>query len=208
MIWCMIDRILKVFGISRIIKTPVGLKPINQLDNSDHYPSKVIEVKNDVKPSDIICCPDFLKDKYTSLGKIVKEWPHYKLIETFDKGADIGKCDYIKRAVSGTLDFRKKMTPDVRVMKEHYQRILKEINEKKTLEVYVVNAGNGRYMAVDRKHTLAQAVYFSYGNIIFKVIENIMAGPYYMRVFDRIKDDKEYSAHIDFYGSLSEHGKR
>ena len=64
-----LDTFFKNFFCTKIIKTKVGIKPINQIISSDYFNLCVANSVTNLDFDQFIFLPDFLKDKYTNLEK-------------------------------------------------------------------------------------------------------------------------------------------
>ena len=191
-----------------VIKTSKGMKPVNQLSDSDNFRMKILRADHNLPMDKIIANPDFLKDRYSSVGTAVDSWPHMSLVRAIDTRAALDDCEYIKRARTGTLDFRKKYRPACSFLMKRFNDKLGVIKRNGALDVYVCEVFDGAYMAVDGKHSLAMARYFGYGNINYRVVDNVIFEAYFMWIFGKIARDKDFTRHADFFRRSREFRKR
>lgn len=106
-IWRIPEKICMEHNIYILLKTRIGIKNLNMLPLTRRYGS---EAENDnpifVTPSDLYLGPDYLKDKYTLLGKCILESPHYDFMRAINDNMDITQTEYYSRIVAGKLDGR------------------------------------------------------------------------------------------------------
>jgi hypothetical protein len=187
----------------------VGIKPINQITNSEYFNDIIIKSVTDLEFKQFIYPPDFLKDKYTSVGRNISEWPHYELIKYLDNNLPLDDCDYVKRTRSGTLDFRNKGKILPENLKMVYRKRLNAIKKGEKISIKVCLVYDKFYTVADGKHSLAMAYYFNYHNLRFDVIPNLYFDTYFRWIFEkRIKNDKNFGKHNDFFRKAHEHRKK
>lgn len=201
------DKLFRNFSCTGIIKTKVGIKPVNQIANSDWFNEIVIKSVTDLEFNQCVLHPDFLKDKYTSIGKNISESPHYDLIRHLDNNSPLDGCDYFKRCHNGTLDFRKKIKISEECLKKYYQKKLTAMTSGEVFSVKVFLVYNNTYMIADGKHFLAMASYHNYPNLRFDIIYNLLFDTYFRWIFEKIKKDKDFKKHNDFFRRAYEYRK-
>lgn len=204
----MIINFLKKLPFTAVIKTKVGVKPINQILKSSYFEDIIIEVNNALKFEQIIAPPDFLKDKYTIIGKSIEKWPHYELVRYLDNNLSLDNCDYIARCRNGTLDFRKRKKISIKYLKKCYREKLNAIKSNKTISISVCLAYDNTYIIADGKHSVAMALYFNYRNLRFNVLQNPIFNAYHRWIFERIKNDRDFRKHIIFFKKSYEFRKK
>ncbi len=208
MISLFVDKLYKYFSCTRIINTKVGIKPINQIANSDWFNEIVIKSVTDLNLNQIISPPDFLKDKYTLIGLKIDKLSHYELMKYLDKNFSLKNCDYIKRRKKGTLDFLKKMNISTKLINETYQKKLRAMKDGKFFLVKVFNVYDDIYMVADGKHSLSMALYFNYPNLKFNVIHNPFFDTYFRWIFEKIKNNKDFTKHNNFFKKAVKYRKK
>lgn len=204
-----IDKLFRHLTCTALIITKVGVKPLNQIIKSDWY-NEIVIIKNVIglEFDRLTPDPDFLKDKYTLIDKSVSEWPHYDLIRRLDTNLPLDDCEYIKRCQNGTLDFRKKMNISERRLKNKYRTSLTAMTKGEFFIVKVFLVYDNIYSVADGKHSLAMATYFNYKNIKFEVIRNTLFDTYIRWIFEKIKNDKDFTKHNDFFGRAYNYRKK
>lgn len=192
-----------------LVEANVGIKPINQVITSHYFDDLIVGTTMDLKIEQCLANPDFLKDKYTLIGKNIYEMPHYELIRYLDNCLLQSQCTYFKRYQNGTLDFRRgKGKINEKQLKTRYQEklIAMEKEEIFTMKVYLVD--DDIYMIADGKHSLAMAAYFNYPNLRFDIIQNIFFDTYIRWLFERIADNEEFKKHHSFFKRAYDYRKR
>ncbi len=195
MISFFVKKLFRRFSYSAIIKTKIGIKPVNQMVKSNWFNEIVIKSVTDLEFNQLVATPDFLKDKYTLVGKNIIEWPHYELIKYLDENLPLDNCDYIKRCQNGTLDFRKKMKISKDSLKKKYLNKLNTMENNEVFSIKVYLLYDNTYIVADGKHSIAMAFYFNYSNIRFDLVQNLFFDTYFRWIFENIKNDSEYTKH-------------
>lgn len=203
-----LDKLFRKIPATMLLETKVGIKPINQIITSDYFNEKIIKISEDIKINQIIAPPDFLKDRYTTIGKNINQWPHYKLIECLDKKLPLDACDYVKRYNNGTLDFRKKAKIFKEWLNTNYQKKLNEMKDGKTFLIKVFNIYDDIYIVADGKHRIAVAAYFNYQNLKFEIIQNTIFDTYFRWIFKKIENKKSYTKHKELFRRAYEFRKK
>jgi len=152
--------------------------------------------------------PDFLKDKYTIIGKKINEWPHYELIKCLDTHVPLDDCAYIRRYQNGTLDFPKKGRISTKQVKNVYQEKLDAIEKGEIFRIKVFTVYDNIYTIADGKHSLAMALYFNYRNLRFDIIQNPIFDTYDRWIFEKINNDKDFTKHNVFFRRTYEYRKK
>jgi len=204
----LLDKLFGRFSCSMLVKGRVGIKPINQIVKSDYFNILVIKEVTDLDFKQIVAPPDFLKDKYTLIGKDISEWPHYELIKYLKNDLSLGRCDYVKRIINGTLDFRKKMKISTKNLKNVYNEKLTAMEKGQIFSIKVYLVYDNIYTVADGKHVLAMAYYFNYGKLRFERIEAPIFDTYFRWIFKKIKNDKDFKKHNDFFRRACEYRKK
>ncbi len=194
-----LDKIGRKTSGSMLLRTKVGIKPINKLFLSEYCDEIILETTSSLNTEQIVAHPDFLKDKYTLIGTKVHEWPHYELVKHLDNDMPLDSCEYVIRAKNGTLDFRKRMKVSSESLKEYSQKRNNEMKDGKTFAIRVYHVYDNVYTIADGKHALAMAYYYGYSNLRFEIIQSLVFDTYYRWIFETIKNDEDYSKHITFF---------
>lgn len=202
------DRLFAKFYCTKLTKMRVGIKPINQIANSDYFNEIIIKSTTNLKFKQFIAPPDFLKDKYTLIGREISEWPHYELIKYLDNNLSLDNCDYVKKYQNGTLDFRKEGRISIKYLKKSYQKKLDAMKKGEIFSIKVYLVHDNIYTVADGKHFLAMAFYFDYHNLRFNIIQNPIFDTYFRWIFKKIKNDKDFRKHNDFFRRAYEYRKK
>lgn len=204
-----IDKLFRHLTCTALITTKVGVKPLNQIIKSDWY-NEVVIIKNVIglEFDRLTPDPDFLKDKYTLIDTSVSEWPHYDLIRRLDTNLPLDDCEYIKRCQNGTLDFRKKFSISKDRLRKVYQKKITAMANGEVFSVKVCLIDNDSYIVADGKHSLAMAVYFDYPNINCELIQNIVFDTNFRWIFGKIRNDKDFTKHNDFFRRAYQYKKK
>lgn len=203
------DKLFRRLSCTALIRTKVGIKPLNQIIKSD-WLNEVTIIKNliDLEFDRLTPFPDFLKDKYTLIDTSVSEWPHYDLIRCLDNNLPLNDCEYIKRRENGTLDFRKKFSISKDRLRKVYQKKITAMANDEVFSVKIFLIDNDSYIVADGKHSLAMSVYFKYPNINFELIQNLAFDTYFRWIFDKIKNDKNFTRHSAFFRRAYQYKKK
>lgn len=204
-----LERIFRRFKCTMVLKTNVGLKPVNKVIKSDYLNEIVLSSTTDLRGDQIVAGGlDFLTDPLTLLGKSVHEMPHYELIKYLDKGLSLSDCDYVKRSETGTLDFRRTRAINEGRLKARFKEKLKAMDRN---EVFVIRPwliDENSYMIGDGKHSFAMATYFNYKNLRFEIIPNLFFDTYYRWVYDKISNNQEYKKHHNYFEKARDFRKK
>lgn len=193
-----IEEIYKKKNIIRVFWTKVGLKNINMGKAAQLYNPYIIE-KVEVNADNLFLGPDFLKDKYSLLGVNIQNSPHYSFMKALHDGENIEETDYVRRWLSGTLDWRRKMPlgRQVERWKSMYEQRIYEIENDRVADVLVYNV-SGRYFIYDGKHKAALSALMG-KKIKCSVISETCVFSYYSRyMLDLVSERREYSKHMQF----------
>ncbi len=191
-----------------LVRTKVGIKPINQLANSDWFNDVVIHSTTDLEIGQIVLPYDFLKDQYTLIGKHIGESPHYDLIKRLDTNLPLENCEYVKRCCNGTLDFRKRIRISQEYLRNKYQERLNAMSNGATFSIKACLIYENTYMVADGKHSLVMAHYFNYGNVTFHIIQNLLFDTYTRWIFEKIRNHKDFRKHNEYFGRMYEYRKK
>lgn len=208
MLLSFMDTVFQKFSCTGLVKTGVGIKLINQIVTSNYFNDIIVEVKTNLEFEQLVAPPDFLKDKYTLVGKNISEWPYYELIKCLDKDLPVNNCSYIKKRQNGTLDFRKKQKVSIKKLKNIYQEKLDAMEKGKIFRIKVFTSYDNIYTVADGKHSLAMAFYFNYRNLRFDIIQNSTFDTYFRWIFKKIESDKDFTKHNEFFRKVYVYRKR
>lgn len=89
-------------------------------------------------------------------------------------------------------------------LKRKYQEKLNAMSNGEVFPIKVCLIYDNTYMVADGKHSLAMAYYFNYGNVKFDIIQNILFDTYIRWIFEKIKNDKGFTKHSEFFGRAYE----
>lgn len=195
-------RIKELFlGSCHIVKfsrTRLGVKNINASLLLNQY----MRVNEEVTliPSQLFLGPDFLKNKYTLLGRCITESPHIGFVSALMKNEPIEDTEYIRRFLNGTLDWRSPtiMPKDRMCFRKKFERSLSEIKSGEYPPAVVYLQG-GRYYIYDGKHRAALCALLG-RPVRCMVVENgIVHTNVWNYMFQLIDGKEEYQLHNDFH---------
>ena len=187
---------------SKAFNTHYGLKNINM---SMHIVQPETEGKEVIyiSPDELFLGFDYLKDDYTLLDTPIKESPHYDMMKKLYKGESISDCDYIKRWLSGTLDWRYGfIKPDnFTFFVQRFNQSKKNIENDEIKPVIAYKLGE-KYYIYDGKHRAAMCAYNEMNIPCIIVDNNHMFSGLWQEMFKMILNKKDYKKHTDFYGKF------
>lgn len=205
------EKVLKSMHIIRFRKTKYGLKNVgaSYLLNPKIISSEsIVELSSDL----LYLGPDFLKNRYTLLDCHISQSPHYDLIKTISEGGNLASTDYIKRFVSGKLDWRRgyKQPRDYNFFMEKFAKSTNEIEHDDYKPVLVYKLG-GKYYIYDGKHRAALCALLGLPVKCLLLGNDIANANVWHYMFSIIKDDLDYSCHTEYHNKylkeLKEYGK-
>ncbi len=187
-IWKGRKAFCKRYHITHIFKTGVGVKGVYGI--SGGQPRICSPDIFYLEPSELYLGLDYLKDKYTLLGREIRQSPHYLFMKAIQNKMDLSQTDYIRRYESGTLDWRIGV-PKHRSFKYYYtkyQEREKELNNR--VSPVLVYKIDNNYYVFDGKHRAALCALNNIPIACQLVNVELFGGSY-----ELIKDDVEYSLH-------------
>ncbi len=195
------SEIFAKLKLSRAFKTSCGLKNVNM---SMFVPSLEIEGKEAVEilSDELYLGYDYLRDDYTLLDTPIDKSPHYALMKCLYENDDLSNCDYIKRWLSGTLDWRYgyKKPKDFSFFINRYKDAKKNIEKNQIKPIIAYKLGE-KYYIYDGKHRAAMCAYNKIPVPCFVFdAEDIIKGVW-VDLFEKIKDDKHYKKHKKLYSA-------
>lgn len=138
------------FGIKNINKTvlPVDSYLLRQLNNVD--------------PNTILIGFDGLNDTYTLNGTLLKDSPHYELMQVLNHNKDLKKTDYFYRSAQGTLDERTSVYYNGKKRKFIRRKFLEQKSLKlESIPPILAYELEGGLYVIDGKHRVANACLFN-----------------------------------------------
>ena len=143
---------------------------------------------------------DYLKDEFTLLDIPITESPHFDMMKKLYMGEDISDCDYIKRWIKGTLDWRygfiRPKNYDFFVQRFNLSKENVERNEIKPVLVYNLNE---KYYIYDGKHRAAMCAYNQMTVPCIVIDIEYMFSGIWDEMFKKILNKKDYKRHTEFY---------
>lgn len=197
------EKLFSKLNKSKAFRTSLGLKNINMSLRVIHPETDGNEIVM-ISPDELFLGFDYLKDDYTLLDTSIKKSPHYDMMKKLYEEKDISDCEYIKRWVSGTLDWRYGfIKPDNFdfFVKRFIQS--KENIEKNTIKPVIIYSFCGKYYIYDGKHRAAMCAYneMSVPCIVIDT-EHIFSGVW-EEMFKKILNRKYYRKHTEFYNKYA-----
>lgn len=203
------EDIFKRLYVVRFCRNSVGLKNTNASDLLVSY----IMHRGDmlkIEPSQLFLGPDFLKDKYTLLGRCITDSPHIGFVSALMNNEPIEDTEYIQRFLNGTLDWRSPtiMPKDKMCFYNKFEHSLSEIQSGEYTPVTVYLQG-GKYYIYDGKHRAALCALLGKG-VRCKVVGNEVANAnVWNYMFQMIEGKAEFQRHVDFHKTfLTEYDKK
>lgn len=206
-----LDRLFRRWDVALLYETEHGIKCLNQIIRSEHFDLSASETSFQLSPTEILLGVDGLKDEHTLLGTRISESPHLDLVTCFEKGGDIRRCSYVRKAEEGTLDFR----PRHKVTDEHVQTLRRQfgeqrgaIEQEKYEPVRTVRIFDRHYIA-DGKHRAATCALL---DVPIKCVDasGLIHDSFFWWVQRKMLRNKaHYRKHIELFESILEHyGRR
>lgn len=152
-----IGRICRRFDFSGLYFGKYGIKSYNQLVTSNHLSLFATGKPVNLPISELHIGFDGINDTRTLLGTPIAKSPHFQLVQAMENDEPLDSCEYFKRAVQGTLDFR----PAQKIRNTQIQGAKKKFLESKTLiethQNFLVKTFTiaGRHYIADGKHRVA-----------------------------------------------------
>lgn len=196
--------ICKKFDISILYQSKVGIKSTNQLISSDALKFFQTESRCNIDGKSLHIGFDGLKDEFTLINRKIMDSPHFELMDLLCNNKDIMESEYIKRTLSGTLDFRFRRKID----KQYLDHIHEKFEQKLLLikldeyePVKVINV-NGQYFIIDGKHTAALCSYLEIAPKCVE-IEYVTHDSFWMWIYRKmLKHKNSYKKNIEFYTKI------
>ncbi len=193
------EELLLKLKKTAVFDTASGLKNIN-MNTRVVQPETEGREKIEIHFDELFLGYDYLKDKFTLLDTPIKKSPHYDIMRKLYKGENISDCDYIKRWVSGTLDWRHGyIKPDKFDFFIEKFNQSKENIEKNEINPVLVYRLNEKYYIYDGKHRAAMCAYNEKCVPCIVIDTEHMFSGIWKDMFKKILNKKDYKKHTEFY---------
>lgn len=184
---------------SKTIKTHYGLKNINmsaRVIPPEICGKEIIEIS----PDELFLGYDYLKDNFTLLDAPIKKSPHYDMMKRLYEGQNIADCDYIKRWMSGTLDWRYGF-----IKPDNFTFFINRFNQSKEniknneIKPVIVYKLCEKYYIYDGKHRAAMYAYNESSVPCIVVDSKHMFSGVWEEMFMKVLNKKDYTKHTELY---------
>lgn len=180
-------------------KKRTGIKNTNASLLLNHY-EYVLKDNYCVSASELFLGPDFLRDDFTLLCTNILDSPHFSLMESLMYGKEIENTDYVRRLLSGKLDWRDCtiMPKDKEYFRKRFNKSFIEIKEDRYKPIIIYNQGK-RSFIYDGKHRAALCCLLNVP-VRCVVVDNLIAHDGVWRyMFNLLDGDNTYRRHIDYH---------
>lgn len=197
-----IARICRRLDLSGLYFGKYGIKSYNQLVTSNHLSLFATGNPVNLPISELHIGFDGLNDTRTLLGTPIASSPHFQLVQAMENDEPLDSCDYFKRVVQGTLDFR----PARNFRATHIQQAKKEFlaskalieaNRNFTVKTFTIA---GRYYIVDGKHRVATCQLLGGTQVSCQDMTPAIYDSFYNWVYRKMKRrPDEFKKHIRWF---------
>lgn len=152
-----LEQICRRIDWSGLYFSKSGIKCYNQLIDSDHLSLFVTGQPMMLAISELHIGFDGLNDRATLLGTPIANSPYFQLVKAMENHEPLDSCEYFKRVVEGTLDFRPARhfrATDIQQAKKKFLESKSLIEANQNLPVKTFNIA-GRFYIADGKHRAA-----------------------------------------------------
>ena len=193
------EKIFVKLKKSKTFNTHYGLKNINMSARIIPPETEGKEIIS-ISYEELFLGFDYLKDCFTLLDTPIKESPHFDMMKKLYDEEDISDCDYIKRWVSGTLDWRYGFVkPDNFTFFINRFKNAKENIENNEIKPVIVYKLQDKYYIYDGKHRAAMCAYNGKSVPCIVVDTKHVFSGVWEEIFKKILNKKDYKKHTEFY---------
>lgn len=197
-----IARICRRLDLSGLYFGKYGIKSFNQLINSNHLSLFATGQPVKLPISELHIGFDGLNDTSTLLDTSIADSPFFQLVQAMENNAPLNSCEYFKRVVQGTLDFR----PAQKIRNTQIQQAKMKFLESKTLietnQNFPVKTFTvaGRYYIADGKHRAAACLLLGVKEVSCQDMTPAIYDSFYNWVYRKMKRrPDEFRKHIRWF---------